>query len=132
MNLALKKEAPVIQHSNIENQTQEKEIPRSIKPITDPQTLTFINTAFKKKTTSEQIRENTLKQQNANHIAKVLKEMKLLNGFKFNKNIANYGINPNSKTLITDQISNLYKKTNRTKQENNLIKSIYSSQVNNL
>jgi len=131
MNLAVKKEKPVIQHSNIENQTQEKTIPRSIKSITDPKTLQVIKEAYNKKTTPEQIKQNSLKQQNANHIANVLKNMNLLNGIKFSERIANYGINPKNNKPIIEQISNLYKKSNRTKEQNNLIRSIYPSQFNN-
>jgi len=131
IKLALKKQEPVIQYNTIIKQQQEKTIPRSIKSITDPKTLQVIKEAYNKKTTPEQIKQNSLKQQNANHIANVLKNMNLLNGIKFSERIANYGINPKNNKPIIEQISNLYKKSNRTKEQNNLIRSIYPSQFNN-
>ena len=57
--------------------------------------------------------------------------MNLLKGIKFSERIANYGINPKNNKPIIEQISNLYKKSNRTKEQNNLIRSIYPSQFNN-
>jgi hypothetical protein len=132
MNLALTKEEPVIQHSNINNQTQEKKIHRVITNITDPKTLQVIQKAFNKKTTPEEIKQNNFNQEKANHIADVLKKNKLLNGINFSKKIANYGINPKNNKPIIKQIYNLYNKSNRTKKENNLIRSIENNLIRSI
>ena len=129
MKLALKKEKPVIQYEEIEREIMKKAKARPIKEIKNLQILTGIENAFTKQTTLEQIKNNALKQQNADHISGVLRKMELLNGTKFSNSITNYGINPKNNKTLAEQIFNLYEKPNKTKTEQTLIDRIYPSQV---